>query len=331
MASAMAMVAAFVPTPSFSSPSAYRSSTWSLASTTESDIFTVTVALTREDGKNDKFQEAISNHPTRKMLERSLKVKMVELPCIEHATGPDLETFQKMAADDPSFSEYDYIVITSPESAKVFGEVVKSSDLSAKIAAVGKATKKALTQQGFEVDFVPSKADGETLAEELPPVNGMRLNNILYPASAKAPETIKDMLGNRKDASFRVVRLNTYDTVTVTFSEEQLATAMDDVQIACFGSPTAVDAWLANMDRALGIEDLDDDKKKTIPGSNGNTVAVCIGTTTARRCLESGRWLSNDIYYPAKNPGLEGWTDSCFSASGDVMERDFFGQGDLVS
>lgn len=313
-------VAAFAPT--FSS---FRKS--SLAST-ESDIFTVTIALTREDGKNDKLRETIEEHPTKKMLASSMSLNLVEMPCIEHAEGPDLEAFQKMAKENPSFSEYDYIVITSPESAKVFGDAVNPADLSSKIAAVGKATAKALTKQGFEVDFMPSKANGETLAEELPPVSAMRLNNVLYPASAKAAETIEEMLGNRKNASFRVYRLNTYDTVPIKLSQEQMDTAMDDVQIVCFGSPTAVDSWLENVDRVLGIEGLDDDEKKKTPMCNGNAVAVCIGTTTAKRCLESGRWMANDIYYPAKNPGLEGWVDSCFTAAGDVMERDFWGDGD---
>lgn len=326
-------VAAFAPTLSISSISSSFRSESSLASTdtdTDTDKYIVNIALTREDGKNDKLQEAINEHPTKKMLASSMSLNLVEMPCIEHRQGPDLGAFQNMAKEDPSFAEYDYIVITSPESAKVFGDAVNPSELSSKIAAVGKATSKALTKIGFEVDFVPSKANGEALANELPPVKDMGLNNVLYPASAKAAETIQDMLGKRKGASFRVYRLNTYDTVPTNLSEEQIEIAINDVQIACFGSPTAVDAWLENVDKALGIEDLEDEEKKKVPGSNGNAVAVCIGTTTANRCLQSGRWISNDIYYPAENPGLEGWVDCCFQASGDVMERDFWGCGDQV-
>lgn len=323
IASAIVTATAFAPRiTTFGAVSCHPSS--SLAST-ETDIFTLNVALTREEGKNGKVIESIENHPNKKMLEKMMEVKTIEMPCIEHADGPDLENFQKMAEKEPSFSKYDYIVITSPESAKVFGMSVKPSDLSVKIAAVGKATKKTLTKQGFEVDFVPSKATGEALAEELPPVGEMRLNNILYPASAKAAKTIQENLGLRKDASFRVERLDTYDTVSVRLSDQELQTAIEDVHIACFGSPTAVDAWLENVDRSLGIEELNDEEKKKTPGSQGNVVAVCIGTTTAKRCLESGRWLASDIYYPAENPGLEGWINSCYTAAGDVLERNFWG------
>jgi uroporphyrinogen-III synthase len=309
-----------------SSPSPSPSSS---TTSTQSDTFTVTIALTREDGKNDKLQEAIMKHPTRKILENSMNLKLIEMPCIQHADGPGLDAFRKLAQDDPSFAKYDYVIITSPESASVFGSVVKPDSFTSKIAAVGKATKDALSKQGFQVDFVPSKADGETLGDELPPLRKMGLNNILYSASVKAANTIQDKLQKRKDASFRVHRLNTYDTVPVIFTKEQLTTAMDDVQVACFGSPTAVDAWIGNIDRALGIQDLDEEERKRTPGSNGNAIAVCIGTTTAKRCLESGRWLAQDIYYPVKNPGLEGWVDSCFTAFGDVMERSFWSTGEF--
>lgn len=310
----------------FSPLHSYRSTQSALYSTeASSDVFTVTVALTREDGKNDKLKKSISTHPTIKMLENSMNLNLVEMSLIEHADGPDLEKFQELAKEDPSLSNYDYVVITSPESAKVFGKEFDAENLSTKIAAVGKATKSALTKLGFEVDFVPSKANGETLADELPPVKEMALNNVLYPASDKAAETIQDMLDKRKDASFRVERLNTYDTVPVEYDDDQIKVAIDDVQISCFGSPTAVDAWIKNVDRALNIEDMDEEEKKKVPGCNGNVVAVCIGTTTAQRCLESGRWHANDIYYPATNPGLDGWTDSIFQASGDVMEKCFWG------
>ena len=66
---------------------------------TENEIFTIKVALTREEGKNDKLQEALSNHPTASMLKNSLRLDTKELPCIETRTGPDLEAFNEMVND----------------------------------------------------------------------------------------------------------------------------------------------------------------------------------------------------------------------------------------
>ena len=297
---------------------------------TETDVFTLTVALTREEGKNDKLQEAISSHPSASLLKNILQLKTQEFPSIETRTGPDLEAFGKILSDESSLSDYDYIVITSPESAKVFSEAMSKSGNPSplpQIAAVGKATKKALTNAGYDVSFVPSKATGETLAKELPIFGKVKLHRVLYPVSAKAATTIPDALEARKDASFLVTRLNTYDTVSVKFSDEDMDTIMDDVKVACFGSPTSVDSWLENVDRILGNEDLSEDDKKTAPHCNGDVIAVCIGSTTAQRCLESGRWIANDIYYSKTNPGIEGWAESCFTASGDVMEKNFWGGG----
>ena len=298
----------------------------------DGDIFRINIALTREVDKNDKLKEMIYNHPTTKMLESTLQLNCVELPCIEHATGPDIELFQHFVENFEEEKKPDYIVITSPESAKVFSDVINSStngnallkDGSVKIAAVGKATKSTLTKLGFNVDFVPSKANGETLATELTPVDKVKLNRVVYPASAKAENTIQDMLEQRKDASFTVKRFNTYDTVPCKLKDDVMEMVMDDIQIACFGSPSSVDAWLDNVDRILGIENMSDEDKKATPGCNGFAVAVCIGSTTAKRCLETGRWHATEIYYPKTNPGIEGWADCCLTAAGDIMENSFW-------
>ncbi len=306
----------------------------SLPSTSsDNDLFTVNVALTREANKNNKIKEKILNHSTKKLLENTLKLNVVEVPCIQHGTGSDLTSFEELVngegtdADGNSISKYDYIVITSPESAKVFSECMNYQEMSKhelKLAAVGKATEKTLTDLGFEVDFVPSQANGKSLGEELPPLDKVKLNRVLYPASAKADNTIKDTLESRKDCSFTVTRYNTYDTIPVQLSDTEMEIVMDDIQIACFGSPSSVDAWLENVDRKLGIEGDSDDDKRATPGCNGNTIAVCIGSTTAKRCLESGRWQAMDIYYPKKDPGIQGWADCCLQAAGDVMENSFW-------
>lgn len=298
----------------------------------ETDIFNINIALTREVDKNEKLKEMINSHPTTKLFQDTMRVTCVELPCIGHAVGPDFESFRDFVKnskfnDSHSLAKFDYIVITSPESANVFADVVSSDNeliANVKIAAVGKATQKSLTDLGFKVDFVPSKANGETLGEELPPIDKVKLNRVLYPASAKAEDTIQELLEKRKDASFTVTRYNTYDTVPVKLPDEQMEMVMNSVQIACFGSPSSVDAWLENIDRILGIEDKSDDDKRATPGSNGNAVAVCIGSTTAKRCLATGRWQANDIYYPKNDPGIKGWADSALQAAGDIMENAFW-------
>ena len=105
----------------------------------------------------------------------------------------------------------------------------------------------------------------------------------------------------------------------------QPADAIDEIDVACFGSPSSVEAWLKNIDRARGFEDLDEDAKKKLgPDGNGNVLAACIGTTSARACLESGRWHATDIYYPKEDPGVESWAQSAAQAVADTLERKFW-------
>ena len=88
-----------------------------------------------------------------------------------------------------------------------------------------------------------------------------------------------------------------------------------------------------------------------IMGGDGSILmAACPLTETARECLNSGRWLANNIYYPKDNEAVElktrsleegevddenddkeisvdAWASSVMQAAGDVMERKFWGGG----
>ena len=299
---------------------------------------TITVALTRELGKNDKLEKTLTAHPGLQMM--GLNLNVIELPCIEHADGDDLAKLVDIlssADGGDSISYFDYVVITSPEAARVLASAVEQSDMasldvfndSVQVAAVGKATGKALEKLGIAVDFVPSQATGETLSAELPAVEGAQRTKILYPASAKARNDIQEGLEARTNdandvAVFDFTRLNTYDTVPATFNPSQMSD-VDDIEITCFGSPSAVNAWLENMDVKFNLQDMDEEEKKKLGAQgNGNVLAACIGTTSARAVLESGRWNAMDIYYPKENPGVDSWADSIVQACGDVLERKFW-------
>jgi len=282
----------------------------------------IRIALTRELGNNSKLLEAIKNHPAVS----NTQLALMEIPCIQHAPGEDFDCFQKLLSNPDTLQRTcDYIVITSPESANVFYQAVSRDPTrlpsTIKIAAVGQATQRQLEQHGFRVDFVPSEADGETLARELPPINTESYTRVIYPASTKAADTIQTNLETRRDdASFRVTRLNTYDTVAAVIDRTTLLEFIHShskvpTNIACFGSPSAVEAWLSNVDAAIRGSD------RPLSNSNGNVLAVCIGATTATACQESHRWEPHHIFYPRKNPGINGWVDSCISAIQSIVHE----------
>lgn len=321
------------------------------------NALTLRIALTREAGKNEKIKNAILSHPLLSSgTFPGVGFEVIELPCIEHATGSDYDAFINLIQehDNNNLAEkFDYIVITSPEAAKVLSKALEEvgrdnidtkSNLP-KIAAVGKATRQVLEKEGFSVDFVPSKANGETLAIELPFTSlspsssdddsSSNMCNVLYPCSQQAADTIPHYLQNERDdgdgKKFQVTRMNTYDTVSAIFTEEQLDSYFrgegeeynnKKIDIACFGSPSQVQGWLENMDILMGIENESDEVKRTY--GNGGVYAACIGSTSGKACLESGRWHAYKIYYPKKNPGVEGWAESTVQAIGDAVEEAFW-------
>jgi uroporphyrinogen-III synthase len=247
----------------------------------------VVVAMTRESGKNEKLQAGVLERPS---------LHPVELPCIAHADGPDSKDLKATLQDN----DWDYVTITSPEAARVLVSAWNdctfrnnNNNNPPAVAAVGKATEEALVQAGIAVAFCPSKATAATLVKELPmPESGLSTPpRVLYPASARAQKTLEIGLTER---GFAVVRLNTYDTVTAVWTDEEREWA-DTVKIACFASPSAVKGWSIN--------------------SNGDhsVLAACIGETSAKACLEQG-WSEASIFYPDK-PGMEGWVQAVADAS----------------
>jgi len=263
-------------------------STQSATAIAAAEHSSIVVTLTREDGKNEKLRNKIrdDNHLQN-------QIDLLELPCIEHAEGPDYNRLSSTLAS----KQWDYVAITSPEAANVLVSVW--DDVRANpppVVAVGKATKEKLKDAGIPVTFVPSKATAATLAKELELLDGEQPTSVLYPASAKAKKTLENGLLSR---GFDVTRINTYDTVTASWLDDQRESS-ERVQVACFASPSAVKGWLKNTEH------------------NTRVFAACIGETSASACKELG-WKDEQIFFP-EAPGLEGWIEAIQKATKAVQD-----------
>lgn len=241
----------------------------------------VVIAMTREEGKNGKLQKQLTEQLEKANLLDL--VDIVELPCIAHADGPDLDKLGETLTNQA----WDYVAITSPEAARVLATAWDAEAFVAhpqpQVAVVGKATEAALSKAGIPVAFCPSKATAKVLVQELP-LTG-ESTSLLYPASAKAAQTLQKGLSER---GFAVTRLDTYDTVTATWTAEQKSVAAN-TKIVCVASPSSLNGWLANTD------------------ANGKPtfLAACIGETSAKACRDNG-FDEEQIFYPEK-PGIPGW------------------------
>lgn len=196
-----------------------------------------------------------------------------------------------------------YVVITSPEAAKVFlTGWDQAGQPTVPVACVGKATSEVLEMSGITPVFTPTKATGETLAAELPfpeaATGAERGRLVLYPASTRAQKTLESGLTAR---GFNVRRLNTYDTVPAEW-DSGAETAAKAASVVAFGSPSAVKTWARKMGVASGMN----------RQGTRDAVAACIGETSARACREAG-WADSTIFYPVK-PGMEGWARAVLDA-----------------
>lgn len=119
-------------------------------------------------------------------------------------------------------------------------------------------------------------------------------------------------------AEFVDVECSTEEKDVTAFDEK-----VDSLDIACFGTPEEVKSWLDTLDQTIdGAQGMTEEERRGL--GNGNVVAACIGSETARVCLETGRWDSYSIYYPKGEDDLEGWAGAAAQASADLMEKRFW-------
>ncbi|CEM25869.1 unnamed protein product [Vitrella brassicaformis CCMP3155] len=243
------------------------------------------VALTREEGKNGKL---------RAMLE-ARGIPTVELPCIKTAVGRDRPRLPQVLTEEI----FDWVCVTSPESAKVLVEGVREMagrrELS--IASIGAGTSAVLREGGMEPAFTPSRSTAQTLAQELPHKGN---NRVLYPASALAQATLESGLADR---GFDVTRLNTYTTLGIHQDgphvlPSSMVEAARAARVVTFGSPSAVKGWTH-----LTAGDA--------PSPSPSVYAACIGPTSAEEARRSGVFAA--VTCP-DDPTMDGWLNATVEA-----------------
>ena len=236
------------------------------------------VVVTRERGKNSSLLEALA----------AAGVSAYEAPLVEAVQGPEYGRLPGLLR-----SEYDWVVVTSPEGAKTLRRGWEEAGRPAlSVASLGEGTTRALLD-GLEEDpdasallrpaFTPSVANAKTLAAELPAPSGggAAAARCLYPASAIAGPQLQDALGAR---GFSVDRLDVYSTAKVTELSAADLAAFEAARVVAFASPSAVRSYMSAVGDAA-------------------VCAVCIGGTSAAAAEEAGL---REVHFPAK-PGLKSW------------------------
>lgn len=193
---------------------------------------------------------------------RQLGADVIELPCVRtEPLADDSELRQAIEGLDAP----DLLVLTSRTGVDAVADVVPRGGMPCGVATVGEATAERAWSRGMRVRFVASRADGRTLAEELPLPRG----EVLLARSDLADGELPAALRGRGARVRQVIAYRTISQVSGDPGIVRRATERGPVTVVV-ASPSAVDALAA----ALDAETL---RRATF---------VAIGPRTARRVRE---------------------------------------------
>jgi uroporphyrinogen-III synthase len=209
------------------------------------------IVVTRPRAQSKELQRALE--------ERGAKCLVVPLIQISQ---PDDEGFGFEQAMR-NVSEYEWVICTSANGASRVAPYLSRGATSPKLAAVGDAT--ALAFARF-VDFVPSSANGKSLAEELPKSTGKVL-------VVQAQETSGEVVRILRDRNIHVEEVAAYKTEQCLLTDIQIG-EIRSADAVLLASGSAVRSWCAQAG----------------PQVNGKVVAI--GKPTQRAAAECGMTVS---------------------------------------
>jgi uroporphyrinogen-III synthase len=167
-----------------------------------------------------------------------------------------------------------WVVVTSPNGARAIltaAERVFTALGTPLWAAIGEATALVLEREGIEIDFRPSRADGRTLAAELPVRPGQE---VLLLRGDLATDEVPELLRARGADVTDVVAYRTIEAPAASRPRLRRAFAP--------GPPAAV--LFASGSAARGLVALAEAEQLDI----GPLPAVCIGPETALEAMRLG-------------------------------------------
>ena len=221
------------------------------------------VVLTRDPAKDREL--------IRELERRGLPY--VSVPLLEHPPGPQRAELPRRLEEG-----WRWVIVTSPTAARVLAAAWEEAGRPPlAVAALGRATARALARAGLEPGFVAPEAYGRSLAETLPGAG-----RVLWPASARAGGELPRTLAAR---GFETVRLDAYTTRPRPLSRGERM-RLEAAAVAALASPSAVQAWAA--------------------GAASRPPAAAIGRVTGEAARAAG---FEPVRWPDA-PGAVGWAQA---------------------
>lgn len=229
---------------------------------------------------------------------RKQGAEVLELPAI--ALSP-VEDDCKIRECLEQLEKYQWIAFTSPSGVKIFFEFLKKNGKDiralgrAKLAAIGKGTKRELEARGMYPDLMPEVFDGASLGKKMAECCEEN-SRILIPRAAIGNAEIIRELSVRKDLV--VDDVATYETryEVQSIIDESGAFERGEITYAVFTSASTVRGFV-----------------HALPGLEYSKVkAVCIGKQTAAQAEEYGMHT-----YTAKEASIDSLVELVIQLAGE--------------
>lgn len=188
------------------------------------------------------------------MLSRA-GAEVIEFPGIAIRSLPDYAEVDKAIE---KLDKYSWLIFTSVNGVRFFWERLDAAGKdsrslrTAKVAAIGPATAKALLERGIKADLLPSSYVAEKVAEAIIRHEGEKLAgmHILLPRAAEARMVLPETLAN---AGALIDVAPVYEAIPATDKAEEIRKLIEEDQIDCisFGSSSTVRNFLGAVSADL--------------------------------------------------------------------------------
>ncbi|MDE2965956.1 MAG: uroporphyrinogen-III C-methyltransferase [Chloroflexota bacterium] len=204
---------------------------------------------------------------------RALNAEVIVLPTIEIRPAdpvPVDEAVRRLARGD-----YDFVALTSVNGVIQLWDAMRRHGLdsralaSARVAAIGSETARALEERGIEADIVPAAFTSAALAAELTQED-LRGKRVLLARASTASRLLRDQL---RAAGAEIDDVALYDIVTPSADEDALAELNRGVDVVTLTSPSTARGLVELAGDSVDLDSLH---------------TVCIGPVTAEEASRLG-------------------------------------------
>ena len=192
---------------------------------------------------------------------------------------------------------YDWIVFTSARAVEAVTALRTRCPEALRIAAVGRATKRALEDEGWRVD-VTGAGGARALVRGWAGAHELAGARVLFPAGSLAEATLQQALGERHAI---VERVEAYRTRLTPPDAHQVRADLErGVDVVTFASPSGVRALAACLEASW-------------PAALDGCGLAAIGPTTRAALIETG--VPRELVTTASAPGLDGLVRAAVEAA----------------